>query len=129
MLGELAKANGLLHLALLSDNPYRVTYLPGDFSQPLPTIFQEETAGGSARITIGFTSGLLRDLSTVADCLDIPLSDSGLTDDVAQRINDFEPLSAGEDSSPTEALMPSWLTLYEGARVAVEHNVALALAG
>jgi hypothetical protein len=61
--------------------------------------------------------------------LGIPLDDGWLADTVAQKINDFAPLHKNDDCSLAEDERTAWLVLYEGARLAVKHGVALSLAG
>lgn len=117
------------HSALLAKNPYRLAYLPCEFSEPLRTEHKESIAGRSEQIWIGSAPRLLQELTTLALQLGIPLDETGLSRSVAERINDFAPLFEGDDCSLAEDSRTVWLLLYEGARLAIQHNVALSLAG
>ena len=45
------------------------------------------------------------------------------------RIDDFAPLYPDDDGSLAEDERTAWLLLHEGARLSIEHDVALSLAG
>jgi hypothetical protein len=129
-LGESAAAHGPApHLELLGMNPYRVAFVPVDFEQPLPTDYTESIAGDQVGIWVGSASRLAAELVSVAPLLGIPLEAGRLTDTVARKINDFAPLFEGDDCALAEDERTAWLLLYEGARLAVQHGVALSLAG
>jgi hypothetical protein len=129
-LAELAVARGPApHLGLLATNPYRVAFIPLDFGQPLLTMYAENIASEEVRIWVGSAPRLVTDLTATARPLGIPLEGGRLADVVAGKINDFAPLYEGDDCSLAEDERTAWLVLYEGARMAVQHGVALSLAG
>jgi len=129
-LGERARADGGgSHLGLLAANPYRVAFVPRDFEVPLPTDYSEEIAGERLVLWVGSAPRLVGELVSVAPLLGIPLEAARVSDAVARRINDFAPLHEGDDCSLAEDERTAWLVLYEGARLAVQHDVALSLAG
>jgi hypothetical protein len=72
---------------------------------------------------------LLTELKQLAGQLGIPLVNGELMDETASTINDFQPLRNGDSVELIEDERTAWLALYEGARLAVEHRVALTLAG
>lgn len=117
------------HLGLLASNPYRLTFVPVDFPHPLLTDYVEDIAGEAVKIWVASTPRLAKDLESAAALLQIPLQDGQLADSVARRINAFAPLHDGDDCSLAENERTSWLLLYEGARLAVQHRIALSLAG
>jgi hypothetical protein len=122
-------AKGCPNLALIRDNPFRVAFLPIDFSFPLQTGYFEQIGGDHIGIWAGSLPRLQMELSSVASDLGIPLKNGNLTDQVAAAINGFEPLYEGDSAELAEDERTAWLTLYEGTRLALEHNVALSLAG
>ncbi len=124
-----ATHHGAVQLQLIASNPYRVSFVPMDFDAPLPTDYTEVIDGSQVRIWVGSTPALRRELRAMAPSLSIPLDSDELSAEVAQRINDYEPLSEEDDGSLAEDERPAWLLLYEGARLSVEHGVALSLAG
>jgi hypothetical protein len=71
----------------------------------------------------------LQELITVGPELGIPLLRGELSDEAARRINHCDPLYDGDDVITVENLRTAWLVLYEGARLAARHGVALVLAG
>jgi hypothetical protein len=117
------------HLQLLGWNPYRTAFLPFVFEKPLETDYSERIAGSSFPIWIGSSPRLHAELQALALVLGIPLRDGALDDQVAQRINAFEPLFDVDDCSLAEDERTAWLLLFEGTRLSVVHNVALSLAG
>jgi len=117
------------NLTLIRDNPFRVAFLPIDFFQPLPTNYFERIGGERIRIWIGSLPGLQRELASIASDLGIPLKNGDLTDAIAEAINGFEPLYAGDSGELAEDERTAWLCLYEGMRLALQHDVALSLAG
>ena len=117
------------HLGLLAANPYRVAFIPIAFGQPLPTDYSEALFGEQVDIWFGSAPRLVAELTTIAPILGIPLEDGLLADAVARKINDFAALYEGDDCSLAEDERTAWLVLYEGARLAVQHGVALSLAG
>jgi len=117
------------NLGLIRDNPFRVAFLPIDFSLPLQTDYFEQIGGDRFRIWAGSLPHLHLELSAIARDLGIPLKNGNLTDEVAAAINEFEPLYDGDSADLAEDERTAWLALYEGARLALGHNVALSLAG
>jgi hypothetical protein len=111
------------------ENPYRLAFLPAEFKKPLRTKYREEIAGRLTRIKVGSAPCLLRELCALAPELGIRLKDGELPYTIAMRINKFRPLSKDDDCVLIEDERTAWLLLYEGARLAVKHNVALSLAG
>jgi len=117
------------NLSLIRDNPYRVTFVPADFARPLPTEHREQIGGSAVQIWVGSLPHLLAELRLLAGKLRIPLANGDLTDEIAIAINAFEPLYEGDSTELAEDERTAWLALYEGARLALQHNVALTLAG
>lgn len=127
---ERATADGKSpHLGLLAVNPYRVAFVPECFDSPLPTGCAESIGGDMVQIWVGSAPQLLAELAAAAQFLEIPLEQGDLEDVVARKINDFAGLYEGDDCSLAEDERTAWLVLYEGARLAVRHGVALSLAG
>jgi hypothetical protein len=127
---ELGRTNARSpQLGLIADNPFRVTFVPHDFEQPLPSGHSESIWGEQVEIWVGSAPRLLAELVALAPVLGIPLVERKLTDQVAQQINDGAPLFDGDDCSLAEDERTAWLLLYEGARLAIEHAVPLNLAG
>jgi hypothetical protein len=125
-----AVARGLApHLGLLATNPYRVAFVPLDFGQPLLTGHAETIAGEQVQLWVGSAPRLVTELTAVAAMLGIPLEGGRLADAVARKINEFAPPYEGDDCSLAEDERTAWLVLYEGARLAMQHGVALSMAG
>ena len=122
------KQSGAKHLALLNYNPYRVSFVPADFPEPLATRYTEPIAGKNTGIWVGSAATLFRELLDVATKLKVPI-DGGLSDTVAEKIRDYQPLFEGDSVDPNSDLRSTWLLLHEGARLALEHHVALSFAG
>jgi hypothetical protein len=117
------------NLALVRDNPYRVTFVPADFARPLQTEYRERIGGSEVPIWVGSLPRLLAELRVLAGQLGIPLTNGDLMDETAVAINAFEPLREGDSIELAEDERTGWLALYEGARLALQHSVALTLAG
>jgi len=117
------------NLALIQHNPFRVAFLPRDFSPPLLTGYFERIGGEPIQIRAGSLPRLMAELSSIAAVLGIPMANGILTDDVATAINTFEGLDEGDSAELSEDQRTAWLVLYEGTRLALEHSVALSLAG
>lgn len=117
------------HLELLTKNPYRVAYLPYDSATPLLTDHTERIFNKVVDLWVGSTPRLLEELIELAPLLGIPLRSGELSDETAEQINDVAPLEEGDDSKNAEDERSAWLLLFEGARLAVQHQVALSLAG
>ena len=117
------------NLALIRDNPYRVTFVPVDFAPPSSTKYYERIGGEDTQIWVGSLPRLFTELKQLAAQLGIPLVNGELSDETAAAINDFKPFQHGDSTELIEDERTAWLALYEGARLAVEHRVALTLAG
>ena len=128
-LAEIQDQTTPTHLGLLGLNPYRVAFLPADFAHPLTTAHEEQIFDQLVTLNVGSAPRLLRDLAVVATKIGIPLEDGALAGTIAEQINDFAPLFEGDDCEFAEDERTAWLVLYEGARLAVRHRIALSLAG
>ena len=117
------------HLGLLVANPYRVAYVPIDFANPLLTEHVERIWDQQVRIWIGSLPHLRNELVALAPELGISLDSGQLSDETAQRINDFAPLYDGDNCAYAEDERTAWMLLFEGARMALHHRAALTLAG
>jgi len=117
------------NLALIRDNPYRVAFVPADFAPPASTAYYEQIGGADTQIWVGSLPRLLTELKQLAVQLGIPLVNGELADETASAINQFESLRNGDSVKLIEDERTAWLALYEGARLAIEHRVALTLAG
>jgi hypothetical protein len=117
------------NLALIRDNPYRVSFVPADFAPPTPTEYYERIGGEGVQIWVGSLPHLLRELNQLAAQLGIPLTNGELRDETAAAINSFEALHNGDSTELIEDKRTAWAALYEGARLALEHRIALTLAG
>ncbi len=117
------------NLALIRDNPFRLTFVSIDFAPPFRSRYQERIAGSPAQIWIGSLPRLQIELQFLATNLRIPMTGGHLRDETAIAINKFESLYDGDSTELSEHERTAWLALYEGARLAMDHNVALSLAG
>jgi hypothetical protein len=117
------------HIHLLTSNPYRVAFLPIDFTEPLKTEYSQLIWKDLVPLWIGSSQRLLKDLLTIALDLEIPLKNGLLSDDIALRINTFEPLFEEDQCVLGNEIRLTWLLMYEGARLSIQHNVALSLSG
>jgi hypothetical protein len=81
------------------------------------------------RIWTGSAVRLKKELATIAPAFGIPLVGDELADETALKINDFAPLFDGDKCDLAEDERTAWLLMYEGARLASGHHVALSLAG
>lgn len=116
------------HVRLIERNPFRVTFVPIDFAHPFKTNYKEKIGGSQTQIWVGSAQGLFRELCELAPVLGIPFQRNKLSDSVVERINALKPLDALDEAEPAEE-RTAWLLLYEGARLALKHGVALSLAG
>ncbi len=130
-LGEMAEESEepSPHLELLATNPFRLAYVPADFDAPLALEHTELIAGERPRLWVGSAPRLAEELSRMAQRLGIPLEGSTLSDEVADKIAAMELLGEGDDGALAEDERTVWLLLFEGARLANHHRVALSLAG
>ena len=118
----------LPHLFLVS-NPYRVVFLPQDFQKPFKIDYKEEIFGELEAVWTGSAQRLRQELAQLAPHLGIPIVNNNVSDEVAEKINEFLPLYEEEDRQLAKDKRTAWLALYEGARLAVENKIALSLAG
>jgi hypothetical protein len=117
------------NLALIRDNPHRVTFVPRPLPRPLATGFSEQIGGRDVQIWIGSLSQLAEELLSLARDLRIPVTNRDVTDETVDSINIFRPLHERDSTKVIEDLRPGWLALHEGARLAMQNGVALTLAG
>jgi hypothetical protein len=117
------------NLALIYDNPFRVAYVPIDFTHPSPTAIHDSIGGKPTQIWVGSLPHLLEELRGLGADLGIPLTNGDITEETAAAINDWKSLYVGDSLELAEDETTAWLAIYEGARLASEHNVALSLAG
>jgi hypothetical protein len=116
-------------IELVQQHTHRLAFLPLDFDEPLETDYSEDIAGSARKIWVGSAVALLRDLSSIAPALGIPMERDILSDDVARRIDRGELLSSMDTGTLVEVERPAWLLLFEAARLAVAQHLALVLAG
>jgi hypothetical protein len=129
-LGEMAEEDEASpHLSLLAESPFRLAFVPTDFELPMPVEHSELIAGERPRLWLGSSPRLLEELYRMAPRLGIPLEDGSLSDELARRIDARELLTEGDDGALADDERTGWLLLVEGARLSIEHRVALALAG
>ncbi|MGA9062771.1 MAG: hypothetical protein WB341_14030 [Terracidiphilus sp.] len=129
-IADLAQASrSCPNLALIRDNPHRVAFVPRRLLQPLATGYHERIEGNNVQIWIGSLAQLTEELLHFARDLRIPLSNGGVADETADFINMFTPFHERDSTKLIRDYRPAWLALYEGARLAMEHGVALTLAG
>lgn len=105
-----------------------MVFVPVSFSSCLPTAYREQIGAGFAQIWVGSLPYLLTELTLLAGELGIPLVGGSLEDSTAVAINDSSPLYSNDPVVLAEE-RTAWLVLYEGARLAADHGVALSLAG
>jgi hypothetical protein len=117
-------------LELLTQNPYRVVFVPRDFGPPVETEFEDRIGGEMYRIWCGSSLRLWQEALRGAELLGIPLTAGLLQDETARHINEYEPLSAADRGAEELGdLRTTWLTLHEAARLSASTGVALCLAG
>jgi hypothetical protein len=127
-LGE-AAGPARAHAHLLCINPYRLVYIPRTLRVPQPTGARDMIAGRSIEVLVGASASLLAELQSLATDLGIPLApDRSLADPIAKAIDDLEPLSPGDAPALVE-LRVAWLLMHEAARLSIEHDVPISLAG
>jgi hypothetical protein len=117
------------NLALIRMNPHRAVYLPRALPKPLATGYCEQNGRGPVPVWAGSLVELLRELLGLARDLRIPLTDGRLADETAAAINMFRPFHELDSTKLIERYRTAWLALHEGARLALENDVALTLAG
>ncbi len=128
-LGELGIMYGIdEHLKLLALNPYRLAFVPILLENSMSTNYKTKVWDQIVVINFGSSFGLKEELSVLARFLDIDIKDGNLVQTQVDKINEMEPFEVGEDGNLIE-LRSAWLLMFEGARLSIEHNVALSLAG
>ena len=115
-------------LALIRENPFRVAFVPVSFAPGLPTAYREQIGAVSTQIWIGSLPLLMTELTLLAGDLGIPFVGRSLSDETAEAINHSVPLYPGDPGVLADE-RSAWLALYEGARLAADHGIALSLAG
>ena len=106
-----------------------MVFVPDEFEEPVLTDHAEHLFGKAVRIWVGSAPRLLKELADLAPAVGVPLEDGRLSDEVASKINDFAPLYSGDDCAMADDQRTAWLALFEGTRLAIEHQVPLCLAG
>ena len=114
-------------LELLAANPYRVSFLPTPLLEPVETDYAERIGGEMTNIWVGSVQALIGDLKSVAQAMSIPLEDNALSDEIAQKIDNYDQLGRDDLGEPDQRM--AWLMLYEGCRLAMSFQVALSFAG
>jgi hypothetical protein len=117
------------NLALIRDNPRRVTFVPRPLPRPLATGYFEQIGGNDVQIWVGSLSQLATELLRFAHDLRIPVTNHDVTDETVGSINMFRPFHERDSTKLIEEYRPAWLALHEGVRMALQHGVALTLAG
>ncbi|PKL75062.1 MAG: hypothetical protein CVV27_17305 [Candidatus Melainabacteria bacterium HGW-Melainabacteria-1] len=112
-------------LALLRSTRHGAMFLPLDFALPLS--FRPPLAESRLNLGVGSAPRLQAELRALGHVLGIPLKQGDLKDKTALRINDHLPLYAGDRAHHAETGRTAWLLLYEGARLAQLHQLALIL--
>ena len=103
-----------VHIAVF-DAPGRSVFVPHRFSRsPIPW---DEGVLGSAAL-------LLDELAAMAPELGIVLDGKALPDEEAAAIASAEPLDEDDDELMLHDLRPTWLALFEAARLSTTHHVA-----
>jgi len=87
-------------------------YVPVDFER----VLVDDALAGT---TLGSSQHLLAELVRVAPLIDIRLQGHDLSDDQADIINAYD------DRAPFFRERASWITLFEAARLSVEHGAAI----
>ncbi|MGD0481123.1 MAG: hypothetical protein ABSA42_13195 [Terracidiphilus sp.] len=121
--------NQAQNLALIRMNPHRAVFLPRALPKPLATGYCAQNGGEPAAVWAGSLVDLLRELLSLGHELRIPLANGELADETANAINMFRPFHELDSTKLIENYRTAWLALHEGARLALEHDVALTLAG
>jgi len=128
-LATLAQTSGRFPaLALIRDNPQRVTFVPRGLEKPVASRHFETIAGKRVEVWIGSLAQLAEDLVRLGRELRIPLADGVLANDTADSINMYRPFHERDSTRLLEEFRPTWLALYEGVRLAIQQGVALTIA-
>lgn len=109
------RQSSLMYSHLLCHSDAEGFYLPVDFEEP---IFGDEAISGGGMI--GSSKKLMEELQLIAPSLGITLNDGALSDAEATRINK----EVDAESTLWIELMV-WITLFEAARLSLEHKTAI----
>lgn len=91
-------------------------YVPIDFEEVIYGKTDDDIPGGM----LGSSYRVMDELMQTAPLLDIRLTDGQLSDDEARS------LACDQDGHPYEIERIVWFTLYEAARLSIEHKTAIA---
>lgn len=111
----IADQAAMLDSHLLCHSDCEGFYVPVDFPEPL-FAGEDQIPGGM----LGSSQGLMRELVAVAPVLGIRLSRGQLSDPEANRIGDVV-----EAEGPFWIELAVWLSLFEAARLSIEHRTAV----
>lgn len=125
-LNEIAQGKNISkHLDLKGD---RLIYLPMKFEEPFRVSYGKGFWPLKKIQDIGSLESLLNELCQLGEALGIPFEEGSLSDDKANLINEFKALHDNDVLDYAEDERTAWLVFYEGARLALKHNVALSVA-
>jgi hypothetical protein len=110
------------HAQLLHSHPYRLVYVPRGFRMPLELDRQEDLGKKKLKVALGSSIALLRELSSFATDIDIPLTREGKLDDAEAKKWGTPP--TGEDEPDIRHV---WLTMLEAARLSTERDLPICL--
>lgn len=105
----------LMNSHLLCHSDAEGFYLPIDFEEP---VFADEAISGGGMI--GSSKKLMEELRSMTPALGIALTDGQLSDEEASRIN-----KQVDAESPLWRELLVWITLFEAARLSLEHKTAI----
>jgi hypothetical protein len=91
-------------------------YVPVDFASPILMDHEDMHVG----LILGSSQRVLHELGLAAPALGIELQGGRLSDKEAERLH-----GGGDESEPLAIEKIVWLTLYEAARLSVEHRTAI----
>jgi hypothetical protein len=111
-------------LQMLEATPEFVAFVPDGKEDPVMTDLVNSL---DQTLFIGSLPILYRQLIEAAPNLGIPIENGVLSDAVAQQIDDLEEFSGDDSAELVDDLRTAWLVVHEGARLALEHRVALSL--
>lgn len=128
--GEFAESQvKVKHLQLLKINPYRVVYLPIKLASFFTTNHKESIWGNEeVYLNVGSAYGLKNELEQLANRMGISVENELNFEEQIHQINQQKPLEEGEAADLNKDMRKCWLLMYEGARIAIEHHIALSLA-
>jgi hypothetical protein len=112
----IADEQAMLDSHLLCHSDCEGFYVPVDFPDPLFSTSKIKVPGAM----LGSSQGLMRELIAVAPYLGITLKNGVLSDAEAKRIN-----KAVKQEVPFWIEQCVWLSLFEAARLSIEHRTAI----